>query len=234
MEQRATFDEEDKLLHHSSWKKKSPSIDRYGSTSIDTQPHQPNNLRASTDNAYFPSINTNVDATRDRDYSIGNWVDDRYTRATQDPDGYARAINERTLHVSREDIADILQTANRADNLFIHLHNIPEHQQNATKEFYDTTGGIDKNFKQRTHHPTQPSIDVDVPTSVDRRPGYSTGKRRMSMESTEMIRDTPEIQMDTPFVFTTEISEDFWKELQEMSQPTSIFRNMLAHSHKPS
>ncbi|KAF2562658.1 hypothetical protein F2Q70_00017053 [Brassica cretica] len=152
----------------------------------------------------------------------------------RDPDGYARAINERTLHVSREDIADILQTANRADNLFIHLHNIPEHQQNATKEFYDTTGGIDKNFKQRTHHPTQPSIDVDVPTSVDRRPGYSTGKRRMSMESTEMIRDTPEIQMDTPFVFTTEISEDFWKELQEMSQPTSIFRNMLAHSHKPS
>ncbi|KAF3541685.1 hypothetical protein F2Q69_00021941 [Brassica cretica] len=139
MEQRATFDEEDKLLHHSSWKKKSPSIDRYGSTSIDTQPHQPNNLRASTDNAYFPSINTNVDATRDRDYSIGNWVDDRYTRAMQDPDGYAREINERTLHVSREDIADILQIANGADNLFIYLHNIPEHQQKATKEFYDTT-----------------------------------------------------------------------------------------------
>ena len=83
IEQRATLDEEDRLLHHSSWKKKSPSIDRYGSTSIDTQPHQPNNLLASTDNAYFPSINTNVDATRDRYYSIGNWVDDRYTRATQ-------------------------------------------------------------------------------------------------------------------------------------------------------
>ena len=36
IEQRATLDEEDRLLHHSSWKKKSPSIDRYGSTSIDT------------------------------------------------------------------------------------------------------------------------------------------------------------------------------------------------------
>ncbi|KAF3528243.1 hypothetical protein DY000_02039666 [Brassica cretica] len=67
IEQRATLDEEDRLLHHSSWKKKSPSIDRYGSTSIDTQPHQPNHLRASTDNAYFPSIDTNVDATRDGD-----------------------------------------------------------------------------------------------------------------------------------------------------------------------
>ncbi|WZY88555.1 hypothetical protein YC2023_045290 [Brassica napus] len=77
IEQRATLDEEDRLLHHFSWKKKSPSIDRYA-TSIDTQPHQPNHLRASTDNAYFPSIDTNVDATRDGDYSIGRWADNRY------------------------------------------------------------------------------------------------------------------------------------------------------------
>ncbi|KAF2615798.1 hypothetical protein F2Q70_00012342 [Brassica cretica] len=51
-------------------------------------------------------------------------------------------------------------------------------------------------------------------------PGDSTGKRRISMEYTEMIRDTPEILMDTPFLFTTEISEEYWKELQEMSQAT--------------
>ncbi|KAF3488829.1 hypothetical protein F2Q69_00052470 [Brassica cretica] len=63
IEQRATLDEEDRLLHHSSWKKKSPSIDRNGSTSIDTQPHQPSHLRASTDNAYYPSIDTNIDST---------------------------------------------------------------------------------------------------------------------------------------------------------------------------
>ncbi|KAF2578772.1 hypothetical protein F2Q68_00005439 [Brassica cretica] len=79
----------------------------------------------------------------------------------RDPDGYARAIDGRTLHVSREDIANILQTANGADNLFIHQRNIPERQQKATIEFYDTAGGIDKSFKQRTRHPTQPSIDVD-------------------------------------------------------------------------
>ncbi|KAF2545618.1 hypothetical protein F2Q70_00022371 [Brassica cretica] len=93
-----------------------------------------------------------------------------------DPDGYARAIDGRTLHVSREHIADILQTADGADNLFIHQRNIPEHQQKATKELYDTAGGIDKSFKQRTRHPTQPSIDVDVPTSVDRRPEFGTRK----------------------------------------------------------
>ncbi|KAF3506802.1 hypothetical protein F2Q69_00007574 [Brassica cretica] len=56
----------------------------------------------------------------------------------------------------------------------------------------------------------------------------------MSMEYTEMIRDTPEILMDTPFLFTTEISEEYWKELQEMSQATYVFLNMLAHSHRPS
>ncbi|KAF3570058.1 hypothetical protein F2Q69_00059460 [Brassica cretica] len=78
IEQRAILDEEDTLLHHSSWKKKLLSIDRYGSKSIDTQPHQPNHLRASTDIAYFPSIDTNADATRDGDYSIGSWADDRY------------------------------------------------------------------------------------------------------------------------------------------------------------
>ncbi|KAF3607730.1 hypothetical protein DY000_02048858 [Brassica cretica] len=65
IEQRATLDEEDRLLHHSFWKNKSPSIDKYDSTSIDTQPHQPNHLRASIDNAHFASIDTNVDATRE-------------------------------------------------------------------------------------------------------------------------------------------------------------------------
>ncbi|KAF3514406.1 hypothetical protein F2Q69_00005956 [Brassica cretica] len=84
----------------------------------------------------------------------------------RDPDGYAKAIDGHTLYVSREDIADILQTANGADNLFMHQRNNPE--QKATKESYDTAGGINKGFIQRSRHTTQPSIDVDVPTSVDR------------------------------------------------------------------
>ncbi|KAF2575511.1 hypothetical protein F2Q70_00002149 [Brassica cretica] len=72
------LDEEDKLLHHCSWKKNAPSIDRTSSPSIDTQPHQGNRKRASTDIAYNPSIDTYVYATRDRDYSIGSWTDDRH------------------------------------------------------------------------------------------------------------------------------------------------------------
>ncbi|KAF2585763.1 hypothetical protein F2Q70_00036769 [Brassica cretica] len=51
---------------------------RNGSTSIDTQLHQPNHLRSSTDIPYYPPIDTNVDATRDGDYSIGSWADDRH------------------------------------------------------------------------------------------------------------------------------------------------------------
>ncbi|KAF3589776.1 hypothetical protein F2Q69_00030021 [Brassica cretica] len=76
-----------------------------------------------------------------------------------DLDGYAKAINGRTLHLSREDIADILQTANGADNLFMQQQNIPEHQEKVTKEFYDTTGGIENRFKQKSRYPTRPSID---------------------------------------------------------------------------
>ncbi|KAF3511542.1 hypothetical protein F2Q69_00007476 [Brassica cretica] len=98
----------------------------------------------------------------------------------RDPDGYAKAIDGRTLYVSREDIANILQTANGADNLFVHHNNNPE--QKATKEFYDTTGGIDKRFRQRSCHTTQQSIDVNVPTSVDRRPKF--GRRAFDFYGT--------------------------------------------------
>ncbi|KAF3572750.1 hypothetical protein F2Q69_00059014 [Brassica cretica] len=52
-----------------------------------------------------------------------------------------------------------------------------------TKEFYDTAGGIDKSFKQRSRHPTRPSIDVDVPTSVDRRPEF--GRRPFDFYGTK-------------------------------------------------
>ncbi|KAF2550084.1 hypothetical protein F2Q68_00033783 [Brassica cretica] len=45
-----------------------------------------------------------------------------------DPDGYAKAMDGHTLHVSREDIADI----------HMQQRTITEHQQRVTKEFYDT------------------------------------------------------------------------------------------------
>ncbi|KAF2611848.1 hypothetical protein F2Q70_00012016 [Brassica cretica] len=269
-EYKAILNEEDTLLHHSSWKRNTPSIDILGSPSIDTQPHQRNWKRASTDIANYSSIDTEDNRVQEGDYSIGSWANDhhhesyavetsiyepgadelhegftyeellniqrrdeadqhqsdttwgrtRYThmidrancpsidinpstsidinpstsidirskpkntvskkdkfnnvyltpdefRIFRDPDSHARELDGRILNVSQKDIADILQTANGAENLFVHQRNIPERQQKDTKEFYDAAGGIDKSFKLRSRNPTRPSIDVDIPTSVD-------------------------------------------------------------------
>ncbi|KAF3542570.1 hypothetical protein DY000_02006503 [Brassica cretica] len=237
IEQRANLDEEDRLLHHSSWKKKSPSIDRYGSTSIDTQPHQPNHLRASTDIAYFPSIDTNVDVTRDGDCSIGSWADDRYHESyaveTAYRDQGADELHEgftyeELLNIQRRDETDqnraeaacgrthFSHPIDRAIHPSININpstsidvdhttsidicpkpkitgprwlrqrnrrtHTAQRQQKFTLEFYDTAGGIDKSFKQRSRHPTQQSVDVDVPTSVDRRPEF--GRRAFDLFGT--------------------------------------------------
>ncbi|KAF3538114.1 hypothetical protein F2Q69_00022166 [Brassica cretica] len=112
----------------------------------------------------------------------------------RDPDGHTRAIDGRILHVSRKDIADILQTANGAENLFVHQRNIPEYQQKKKKEFYDLAGGIDKSFKLRSLYPTRPSIDIAIPTSVDKQPEFcrrafdSHGTRRFYWEEKYQYR----------------------------------------------
>ena len=139
-----------------------PSIDRHQSFNIDR--HQKYNT---IDIRPIPKT-----AVSEKDKFDNQYLTPDEFGIFRDPNAYTRAIDGRTLHVSREDIADILQRANGADNLFIHQRNIPEHQQKATKEFLDTAGGIDKSFKQRTRYPTKPSIDVNVPTSVDRRPEF--------------------------------------------------------------
>ncbi|KAF3540607.1 hypothetical protein F2Q69_00018899 [Brassica cretica] len=68
--------EEDTLLHHSSWKRNASSIDIPGSPSIDTQPHQRNQKRASTNIANYSSIDAKVNRIREGDNSIGSWADD--------------------------------------------------------------------------------------------------------------------------------------------------------------
>ncbi|KAF2560480.1 hypothetical protein F2Q70_00015642 [Brassica cretica] len=66
-------------------------------------------------------------------------------RKPLDPGGYAKAIDGRTLHVSREDITYILQTANGADNLFMHQRSNLE--QKTAKEFYDTLSTDSQNLE---------------------------------------------------------------------------------------
>ena len=70
--------------------------------------------------------------------------------------------------------------------MFMHQRSNPE--QKTPKEFYDTAGGIDNGFKQKTRHPTQTSIDVAVPTSVARQPEFGRraydlyGSRKLYLE----------------------------------------------------
>uniref|UniRef100_M4DXU5 Uncharacterized protein n=1 Tax=Brassica campestris TaxID=3711 RepID=M4DXU5_BRACM len=85
----------------------------------------------------------------------------------RDPDGHARAMDGRTLQVSREDIADILQVANGPNNLFMQqcsiLDNIPavpdEHARADTTEI---------GSHQSCRPVGQVSIDKVDPTSFDR------------------------------------------------------------------
>ncbi|KAF2554184.1 hypothetical protein F2Q68_00034123 [Brassica cretica] len=72
--------------------------------------------------------------------------------------------------------------ANGADNLFMQQRTVPTHHQRVTKEFYDTSGGIDNRFQHKYRHPTRPSIDVDVPPSIDRRPEF--GRRSFDLFGT--------------------------------------------------
>ncbi|KAF3512543.1 hypothetical protein F2Q69_00006556 [Brassica cretica] len=58
IEYRAILDEEDKLIHHSSWKRNAPSFEMTSLPSINTQPQQRCRKRASTDTAYYNSVDT--------------------------------------------------------------------------------------------------------------------------------------------------------------------------------
>ncbi|KAF3564405.1 hypothetical protein DY000_02017628 [Brassica cretica] len=78
IEYRAILDEEDKLLHHSSWKRNAPSFDMTTLPSIDTQPQQRCRKRASTDTAYYKSVDTDFNRVRDGDHSIGCWPDEHH------------------------------------------------------------------------------------------------------------------------------------------------------------
>ncbi|KAF3488429.1 hypothetical protein F2Q69_00052514 [Brassica cretica] len=104
------------------------SIDRHQSFNIDR--HQPYNIDR------HPS-KTKTHCKR-KDKSDNQYLIPDEFGIFRDPDGYAKVLDGHTLHVSREDIADI----------HMQQRTITEHQQRVTKEFYDTAGGIDKSFKQ--------------------------------------------------------------------------------------
>ncbi|KAF2546906.1 hypothetical protein F2Q70_00021902 [Brassica cretica] len=161
-------DETDQIQTEAAWERTrfSQSIDTRHQQSIDTRRQQSIDINNTTSIDNHPIPKSTVS---EKDKSDKQYLTLEKFGIFRDPDGYAKAIDGRTLHVSREDIADILQTANEADNLFMHQRSILE--QKTTKEFYDTAGGIENSFKKRSRNTTHPSIDVDVPT-IARQPKF--------------------------------------------------------------
>ncbi|KAF2565161.1 hypothetical protein F2Q70_00016896 [Brassica cretica] len=119
------------------------------STSIDTHPRQTSQKRASTDIAYFPSIDTGVDRVREGDYSIGSWADDHHHES------YAV---ETTIH---EPGADELHEGFTYEELL----NM-QRRDEADQQRSEATGE-----KTRLSHPidraNHPSIDNSLPPSID-------------------------------------------------------------------
>ena len=123
---------------------------------------------------------------------------------------------------------------------------ITEHQQKVAKEFYDTAGGMDKSFKQRSRYPTQPSIDVDVSTSVDRRPEFDRRAfdllrtRKFYWEEKDeygVYKDDQRCTRDMDRHIINVSKEEIRKLMERASRDepaTYAFQNMLAHSHKQS
>ncbi|KAF3576453.1 hypothetical protein DY000_02030626 [Brassica cretica] len=162
-------DDTDQIQAEAAWERTrfSESIDTRHQQSIDKLAHQSIEINNTTsiDNH---SISKTTVSKKDK-------LDNQHLTPDEfgifrDPNGFAKAIDGRTLHVSREDIADILQTANEADNLFMHQRS--NREQKTTKEFYDAAGGIENSFKQRSRHTNHASINIDVPT-VTRQPEFS-------------------------------------------------------------
>ncbi|KAF2619171.1 hypothetical protein F2Q68_00039049 [Brassica cretica] len=148
----AILDEEDRLLHRSSWKKNAPSIDRTVSTSIDTHPHQNIQKRALTDIDCYPSIDTEFDRVREGDYSIGSWADNNHHES------YAVQI---AVH---EPGADELHEGFTYEEL-LNMQRRDEADQHQAETCWERT-----RFSHPCSRVNRPSIDAQHPSSVDIHP----------------------------------------------------------------
>ncbi|KAF2534205.1 hypothetical protein F2Q70_00030015 [Brassica cretica] len=149
------------------------SFDTHHQTSIDRRPQQSIDRRPQQSIDINNTMSINNHQITKTTVSERVKLDDQYLTPDEfgifrDPNGFAKAIDGRTLHISREDIANMLQAADGADNLFMHQRS----KQKTTKEFYDTAGGIENSFNQRSCQTTHPPINTDIP-SIARQPEFS-------------------------------------------------------------
>ncbi|KAF2589799.1 hypothetical protein F2Q70_00038545 [Brassica cretica] len=133
-----------------------PSIDIIYSASVDSHPHPAK--RSSSSINTTPGTSFDIKATT-LEKEKGN-----ITIPSRDQDGHARAMDRRILQVSREDIADILQLANGANNLFMQQRSIPDNNLAVLAEYpRATTTGIGSH--QSCGPGGQASIDKVASTS---------------------------------------------------------------------
>ncbi|KAF2546947.1 hypothetical protein F2Q70_00020443 [Brassica cretica] len=109
-------DDTDQFPAKAAWERtrSSQSIDTRHPKSIDKIPQQSTDINNTTSINNHPIPKTTIS---EKDKSDNQYITPDEFGIFRDPNGYAKAIDGRTLHVSREDIADILQTTNGADNL---------------------------------------------------------------------------------------------------------------------
>ncbi|KAF3542374.1 hypothetical protein DY000_02008272 [Brassica cretica] len=86
-------------------------------------------------------------------------------------------------HTTSIDIHSKPKTTPIEQKLCSYINATVQNTNRRIQKFYDAAGGIDKSFKLRSRHPTRPSIDVDVPTSVDRQPEF--GRRAFDFHGTQ-------------------------------------------------
>ncbi|KAF2602796.1 hypothetical protein F2Q70_00025966 [Brassica cretica] len=154
IEYRAILDEEDKLLHHSSWKRTAPSIDRTSWPSIDTQPRQRCRKGASTDTAYYKSIHTDCNRVRDGDYSFGSWADEHHHESF--------AVETATYTPGADKLQDSF-----TDEELLNMQKRDDTDQIQAEVAWERTQSIDTRHQPSINKLTQQSIDINNTTSID-------------------------------------------------------------------
>ncbi|KAG5411106.1 hypothetical protein IGI04_007425 [Brassica rapa subsp. trilocularis] len=164
-EYNAILDEEDRLIHHSSWKRNAPSMERKVSTSIDTHPHQTGRKRASTDISYFPLIDTGVDRIREGDYSIGSWADDHHQESY--------VVETKFMNQEQMNFMRVSHIRN-----FLTCKNVVKQINNKQKLLGERT-----RFSHSIDKANRPSIDNKPPSSINILPQPSSNGPRWLRKS---------------------------------------------------
>ncbi|KAF2617898.1 hypothetical protein F2Q68_00040135 [Brassica cretica] len=184
-EYRGICAEEDRLFHHSYGIRNATSIDRTIPTSIDTYHHQTQRTRASTDIAYCTSFDNGVGHAQEGDYSIGSWADEHYHESYERSDTdsfFASACGKGTHFYHLFSRAKRLSIDNKASTS---IDNHPKPPSNGSEGYARAMDGhalqVSKediaDIVQMANGPKyqqhiRPSIDISIPTSIDRRPEF--------------------------------------------------------------